>query len=72
MATTHISSPPSGRILDTVKNIPSVRNLNFVEGSDYITVTTDDEVHVVHYNNYIFENINCIFTGYADSIGNVF
>ena len=48
MTTTRISSPPSGLLVDTVRNVhmPSVRDLNWVEGSDYITVTTDDEVNL--------------------------
>ena len=44
MTTTRIRSPPSGQIIDTVRNVPSVRDLDWVKGSDYITVTTDDEV----------------------------
>ena len=51
MTTTRISSPTSGRLVDIIRDVPPVRDLNFVEGSDYITVTTDDEV--LH-RNYTF------------------
>ena len=51
VTTTRISSPPSGQLVNTINNVPSVRDLNWVEGSDYITVTTDDEV--IHHNTFL-------------------
>ena len=44
MTSTRLGAPPTGQPVDTIMNVPSVRDLNWAEGSDYVTVTTDDEV----------------------------
>ena len=35
---------PTGVLVDTISDVPAVRDLSWAEGSDYITVTTDDRV----------------------------
>ena len=39
---------PTGVVVDTIRHVSSVRDLSWAEGSDYITVTTDDRVCTPH------------------------
>ena len=44
VTTTNINSP-TGVKVDTIENVMSVRDIGWEEGSDHITITTDDQVH---------------------------
>ena len=45
MSTTNFNTVPTGVKVDTIENVMSVRDIGWEEGSDHITITTDDQVH---------------------------
>ena len=72
METTRLGSP-TGVLVDTIRDVPSVRDLSWAEGSDYITVTTDNKVRftIDVYNIYGFTNLKtlCLIRANAPLIG---
>ena len=43
--TSGIFTSPNGELVETIQNLMSVRDIGWEEGSDRITITTDDQVH---------------------------
>ena len=40
-----MDNTPTGDHVATISDVPSVRDISWQEGSDYITITTDDMVN---------------------------
>ena len=48
---------PTGVKVETIENVMSVTDIGWEEGSDHITITTDDQVHT-NFNIQVDENLS--------------
>ena len=57
--TTNINSP-TGSLLQTIYNVPSVKDIGWEEGSDNITITTDNQVRINIFTIYCnYSSLSC-------------
>ena len=51
---------PTGTLLQTIDNVPSVQDIGWEEGSDNITITTDNQVRINIFTIYCnYSSLSC-------------